>query len=96
MKNSIIILLFCSTFIQCHKDDKPSADPASQTEYHYIQESIKPFEVKANSYWVYKNDSTGVQDSISVLSTDDKTDNQSIWQIAMWGHHSTGWKLVQN
>lgn len=77
MKNSIIILLFCSTFIQCHKDDKPSADPASQTEYHYIQESIKPFEVKANSYWVYKNDSTGVQDSISVLSTE----TGMIWTI---------------
>ena len=77
MKNSIIILFFCSTFIQCHKDDKPSADPTPQTEYHYIQESIKPFEVKTNSYWVYKNDSTGVQDSVGVLSIE----TGMIWTI---------------
>lgn len=57
-------------FLQCHKDDKPSADQTLETEYRYIQESIKPFEVKTNSYWVYKNDSTGVQDSVSVLSTE--------------------------
>ncbi len=71
MKNSILLIfLFCLTFYACHKDKQPTADTTPETKYFYIQQSIKPFEVKANSYWVYKNDSTGVFDSISVLSTE--------------------------
>ena len=71
MKNSIILLLLlCLTFLACHKDKQPAPDNTPKTQYNYIQLSIKPFEVKTNSYWVYKNDSTGVQDSVSVLSTE--------------------------
>ena len=70
MKNSILLLFFCLTFLECHKKAQPSTNPTPETGYHYIEESIKPFEVKTNSYWVYKNDSTGVQDSVSVLSTE--------------------------
>jgi hypothetical protein len=65
------------TFFACHKEKQTAADTTFDTKYDYIQQSIKPFEVKTNSYWVYKNDSTGVQDSISVLSTE----TGMIWTI---------------
>lgn len=70
MKNSILLLFFCLAFLECHKKEQPTPDPTSVVEYRYIQESMKPFEVKTNSYWVYVNDSTGVQDSVAVLSTE--------------------------
>ena len=78
MKNPILlILLFSLAFVECHKGEKSSTTPTPETVYHYIDQSIKPFEVKANSYWVYSNDSTGVQDSVSVLSTE----TGMIWTI---------------
>jgi hypothetical protein len=70
MKNLVLLLLICSTFLQCRKEEKPIVSPPSEPQYQYIPECIKPFEVKANSYWVYENDSTGVKDSVGVLSTE--------------------------
>ena len=77
MKNPILLVLFSLAFVKCHKDEKPAATDTPETVYHYIEQSIKPFEVKTNSYWVYKNDSTGVQDRVSVLSTE----TAMIWTI---------------
>jgi hypothetical protein len=46
MQKTILLPLSLS-FLQCHKDNKASPEP--ETIYNYIQESIKPFEVKTNS-----------------------------------------------
>jgi hypothetical protein len=49
----------------CRKDDL--AEEPTPATYH-ISESLHPFMFQSNSYWVYENDSTGVLDSVSVVS----------------------------
>ncbi len=71
MKNiffiSVIILLFFST---CKKKEVAGNDPSVTPHAHYdsLALSILPFKFKVGSYWVYKNDSTAILDSIIIDS----------------------------
>jgi hypothetical protein len=59
---SILILLMSIAFVGCQDKNKP--------EYrYYVSASAKQFGCfKPGSYWIFKNDSTGTEDSVYVLS----------------------------
>ena len=56
------------TFSSCRKDK--SIDNSDPTKCFYLNASIKPYQYKTGSYWIYKNDTTGILDSVVVTSTE--------------------------
>jgi len=63
------------TIFSCRKDE--AVDNEEQTTYSYLSESMKPYKFRTGSYWVFKNDTTGILDSIVVTSTE----NNFVWSV---------------
>lgn len=64
---SIIIIV---SIYSCKKEDVAQPPPKQYSDIHFnLDTSIIHYKFKAGSYWVYKNDSTSVLDSIIVDSS---------------------------
>src|SRR5690606_39636490 len=62
-KNLVIIVVTFMAVFSCKKEENKTS-----VYTNYISSSMKPYMFKANSYWVYENDSTHVLDSIFVTN----------------------------
>jgi hypothetical protein len=63
----IFLLVIITLIIACNKENQIDN---SNPEYNEVLSSfLKPYMFKNGSYWVYQNDSTGILDSIALIST---------------------------
>lgn len=64
VRTGIYFLLGFILLVSCKKETPP------KIHYYNLQEGLNPYMFKTGSYWVYKNDSTAVIDSVVVTDTD--------------------------
>jgi len=89
MKNLVVIVFSLLLFGSCTKqNDTSSTVPINNNFYYSLDTSIIHYKFKVGSYWVYRNDSTAVLDSITTDSIE--TGYNTIQPGVMGGSGSYG------
>lgn len=71
MKKALLLLTLLSFIAACKKDDAvPQQEIIYPDHEYHLSAAVQRHAFKEGSYWVYRNDSTGVLDSVIVDSVD--------------------------
>jgi hypothetical protein len=63
----LLLLIISSLCLSCEETEDPD-DNEDTTQM--IKECLKPYLFRTDSYWIFKNDSTGIVDSLAVIEFD--------------------------
>jgi hypothetical protein len=70
MKLKSQILLFLITSFLCLSCEETQEPEDKEDTTQMIKECLKPYLFRTDSYWIFKNDSTGIVDSMAVIEFD--------------------------